>query len=668
MHRFLLAAAMGLCWPSPAWTDARDTTSTNSSFEVMKTDTLRKTINGTTFIVPRRWSVRTEGPAVVLGSPEGDSQIAFVDVRGGDADAAVAAAWAAYRPGPLRPLQRAADAPPRNGWEQIRTYRYERLANEQRSVSVTTRRKGDLWTVAIYDMSNAVAEKRGSQIDLIFGNLFPSGHERETFAGKRAHRLDARRIAMLAEFIETAREKGDIPGVALGLVQDGEVVFAGGFGLRELGKTERVDADTLFNIASNGKALTTLLLAKLVDAGKFDWDTPVTALWPEFRLGDPDTTRQVLVRHLVCACTGLPRQDLQWLFESEDVTAATTMQMLASMQPTAEFGELYQYSNLLAAAGGFLGGHVLHPDRELGVAYDDALQSLVLDPLGMTATTHDFAHAKAGNYAAPHGFDVDGNLTVASMDLNAMALPTRPSGIAFSNVRDMLRYVQMELAQGVLPDGRRFISKDALLERSEPQVAAESDEYYGMGLKIETTWGVPLVHHGGTQWGYQSDMMWLPDHGVGAVILTNSDSGSLLRSPFRRRLLEILFDGEPQAVESMNSIAQLLQSRRVAQQKRLTVPVERNVSDGLAHRYRNAELGDLEIRREQGVTVFDFGGWDSEIATRKEQDGTLTFVTISPGADGFEFTLADVDAKRRLITREAQHEYVFTEVETSAGD
>ncbi len=118
----------------------------------------------------------------------------------------------------------------------------------------------------------------------------------------------------------------------------------------------------------------------------------------------------------------------------------------------------------------------------------------------------------------------------------------------------------------------------------------------------------------------------------------------------------------------MNSIAQLLQSRRVAQQKRLTVPVERNVSDGLAHRYRNAELGDLEIRREQGVTVFDFGGWDSEIATRKEQDGTLTFVTISPGADGFEFTLADVDAKRRLITREAQHEYVFTEVETSAGD
>ena len=126
-----------------------------------------------------------------------------------------------------------------------------------------------------------------------------------------------RAIAQLTELIETAREEFDIPGVALGLIQDGEVVFEGGFGVRELGRPEPVDADTLFNIASNGKALTTLMLARLVEAGRFDWDTPVASIWPEFRLGDLETTRQVRVRHLVCACTGMPRQDYEWLFEGD---------------------------------------------------------------------------------------------------------------------------------------------------------------------------------------------------------------------------------------------------------------------------------------------------------------------------------------------------------------
>ena len=126
-------------------------------------------------------------------------------------------------------------------------------------------------------MSEAVGEKRGAQVALIFGRLLPKGYARESFAGKKANTLDAARLAELGRFVETGQKELGVPGVSVGIVQDGKVVFAGGFGVRELGKPAKVDADTLFMIASNTKALTTLLLAKLVDEGKLTWDTPVTS-------------------------------------------------------------------------------------------------------------------------------------------------------------------------------------------------------------------------------------------------------------------------------------------------------------------------------------------------------------------------------------------------------
>src|SRR6266513_4829560 len=122
-----------------------------------------------------------------------------------------------------------------------------------------------------------------------------------------------------------------LPGVAVGIVQDGKVVFADGFGVRELGKPGKPDGNTLFMIASNTKALTTLMLAKFVDAHRFGWETQVTSLLPSFKLGDSATTRQVLVRHLICACTGLPRQDLEWLFEFMNATPESALRSLGTM-------------------------------------------------------------------------------------------------------------------------------------------------------------------------------------------------------------------------------------------------------------------------------------------------------------------------------------------------
>src|SRR5262249_27881336 len=258
--------------------------------------------------------------------------------------------------------------------------------------------------------------------------------------------LDAERLARIRDFIETGRKAIGVPGVAIALVQGGKVVFAGGFGVKQLGKPAKVDADTLFIIASNTKALSTLLLATEVADGKFTWDTPVTQIYPAFKLGDADTTSRVLMKHLVCACTGVPRQDLEWIFEYKNATPKSEMELLGTFQPTTKFGETFQYSNLLASAAGFIGGQVAYPGKELGAAYDEAMRRRIFDRLGMKATTFDFAKAWAGNHAWPHGLDFKGNTAVASNDLNRAVIPLRPAGGAWSSANELVRYVQMELA------------------------------------------------------------------------------------------------------------------------------------------------------------------------------------------------------------------------------
>jgi CubicO group peptidase (beta-lactamase class C family) len=615
---------------------------------------------GNSFIAPAGWTISVRGEATVLTAPEGDSHIALVDVRSGDAEAAVTAAWRAYDPAAKWPLKVTTAASPRDGWTDRRNFEYRVSPNLRRDVGAIVQRANDVWTVVLYDMAQPVAEKRGGQVALIFGRLLPKGYTRESFAGKRAHELDAARIAELGKFVEDGQKALGIPGVSLGIIQHGKVVFSGGFGVRELGKPARPDGKTLFMIASNTKGLTTLLLAKLVEAGKITWDTPVTSLLSKFKLGDDATTRSVLVKHLICACTGLPRQDLEWLFQFDGVTPDGALATLATMQPTSKFGEMFQYSNPLAAAAGFVGGHVLYPKLELGAAYDRAMQRLVFAPLGMKATTFDYARAQRGNFARPHAPTIDNEPAVAAMDLNYSIIPVRPAGAAWSSVDDMLRYVAMELAEGELPGGKRYIAKETLLARRAPQVSVGKDATYGMGLFVNTTYGTTVVHHGGDMIGFHSDMMWLPEHGVGAVILTNGDPGGILRSQFRRKLLEVLFDGRPEADALTAAQAKSFYDQRAAERKLLVIPADAAEAARLAPRYRNAALGEITVRKAGAATVFDFGEWKSEVASRRNPDGTISFITTAPGHDGFEFVVGG-EGKRTLMTRDAQHEYLFEE-------
>jgi CubicO group peptidase (beta-lactamase class C family) len=455
-----------------------------------------------------------------------------------------------------------------------------------------------------------------------------------------------------------------VPGVAFSLIDGGKVVFQGGLGVRELGKAARIDADTLFLAASNTKPMTALLLAQLADEKKLRWDQPVAQIYPGFKLGDPETTRQVLVKHLVCACTGLPRQDLEWLFEFRQATPAGSMALLGTMQPTSRFGEVYQYSNLMAAAAGYIGAAIVAPKRELGAAYDQALRDRIFLPLGMKNTTFDFARVQKGNYARPHGSDVDGKPSPARMDINYSIVPVRPAGGMWTSARDLSRYVQMELAQGKLASGKRLVSQENLLARWTPQVPVSEDVAYGMGLIVDNRWGVQILRHGGSMPGYRSDMMWLPEHGVGAVILTNSRNGGALLAPFLRRLVEVLFDGKSEAAEQLAIAAAQIEASVAKTRERLVIPPDSAEAGKLAAYYLSPALGGLAVRREASALVFDLGEWRSTVASRKNDDGTTSFITIDPTVGRFNFVASARAGKRALLIRAGQHEYAFTE-ETS---
>jgi len=653
-RRTSLPLVLALCFARPALGQAAAT-------EAVDKDTPRATAAGTTFTLPAGWSLTTQGSMALLAPPEPDSRVVIVEMSAKEADAAVAAAWAAYRPGFSRPLKMSLPQPARNGWEERKAYQYETSPNERAVVQALASRAGNAWTVVLVDGSEPTFEKRSAPLGLALQSLRPKGYSRESFAGRKAHPLDEKRLALLREFVSSGMKMLDAPGVGLAFIDGGRTVWAGGLGVKELGRPDPVGPDTLFIAASNTKALTTLLLAQLVDERKMRWDQPVTELFPEFKLGDEATTRQVLVKHLICACTGMPRQDMEWLFEYRNETPASALKLLGTMQPTSRFGEVFQYSNLMAAAAGYIGGARALPGTEWGAAYDQAMRARVFEPLGMTTTTFDFAQALRGDVAQPHGDDPDGKVIRARMDLNYSVYPVRPAGGVWTSPRELAKYVEMELARGLLPNGRRLVSEANLLARYAPHVIVGEDQTYGMALMVDTRYGVRVVHHGGDLAGYHSDMIWLPDHGVGAVILTNADSGVRIRGPLLRRLLEVLFDGRPEAEEMLAVSAAQRRQAIAKERERLVIPADPAAAAKLAPRYASAALGELGVGREGGATVFDVGEWRSAVASRRNDDGTTSFITIDPTLAGFEFVVADRDGRRRLVTRDAQHEYTFEE-------
>jgi len=631
---------------------------------VLSEDVASTLPSGANFKAPKGWRLEERGTVQLLTAPEGDSVMAVVDaIRATDATAAIAAAWKTARPGFSLAPKLVTPHPGREGWDDRAVADYETSPNEKKYVRAEAYRKGDQWSVVLVDAAEATSDKRVVAISQVFNSLRAPGYIRETFAGRTAHKLDSARVGALTDFLDSGMKQLGVPGAAYALVQNKKVIAMGGLGVKKLGNPDPVDADTQFMVASNIKGMSTLMLATLVDERKFAWDDPVTKVYPSFRLGDAATTAQVEMRHLVCACTGLPNKDMEWLFNTPRGTdPASVFAHLAATQPTSGFGEVFQYNNLITTAAGFIGGHVAHPNLPVAEAYDRAMAERVFGPLGMNNTHFSFERALKSNIAWPHGMDFNGQPAIASVDVSYSIIPFRPAAGAWSTARDMAKYAALELSEGVLPNGTRLVSQANLLERRKRGISLGEDSWYGMGITQQRISGVPVIYHGGAMPGYRSNFWVFPDSGVAGVLLTNANNGNALLRPFMRRILEVLYDGKEEAAATLAASAELIKARVAEEREKLVVPPALDASRELATSYHSRELGRLRVTKgHNGRLRFNFTAWSSEMASRKNKDGTISFVTIDPATERFAFVMAKQGSKRTLILRVSQHEYVFLE-------
>lgn len=598
-----------------------------------------------------------DGDVVRLQSPDKGLQVGIVDVVAADSSAAVDLAWTLWAPtfahGHSSPVGR----PARVGWDERARFFYEFPETEHRFATALANRRGDTWTVLVVAGDKAEFDRRTAQAYLAMETLRGPGYAPEDFSNKSVRKLDDAALKELTEFVERARRASRVPGVALGIVEGSRVVFEGGFGTREVDKPRPVDAHTPFLIASNTKSLTTMLFAKLVDEGKFTWTTPVTSVYPQFKLADEGATQKIEMKDLVCACTGLPRQDLELYFDFKNKPASTVFGLLQRVKPTTEFGAVYQYSNILAAAGGYVAASSAFPRKEVGAAYDEAMGTRLFAPLGMSETTFDIDAALRRGAAMPHDRTIDGTVVTAGLDFDRNVFRTRPAGGAWSTVHDLDRYVQLELARGVVPDGKRLIEEKSVVARWEPQVSSGANRSYGMGLETEQVAGVRVIQHGGAMTGYESRVFFLPEQNIGVVLLTNSTSGWMLARAIRRKLFEVLYDAHAEAEEDLMGWAAAEEAGTKANRAALIVPPDAEARSNLATHYQNDVLGRIDVHQSADAVVFDFGEWKSAIAMKRSKDGAVVLVTIDAGSGGWAFELDSTS--HALHIRDAQHEYVF---------
>lgn len=334
--------------------------------------------------------------------------------------------------------------------------------------------------------------------------------------------------------VAAAMKAFDVPGMAVAVVKDGQVVSAKGYGVKTLGQPASVDERTLFGIASNTKVFTAAAIGTLVDEGKLQWDAPVIKYLPWFRLSDPYVTHELTIRDLLVhrSGLGLGAGDLLW-WPASTYTRRQIAERLAYIPLATSFRSAYAYDNVLY----LIAGEVI--ETITGQTWEDYL-SARLKRIGMTTSTVKHSSASAGgNVATPHAF-LDGKLQpVAPMDSDN----TNPAGGINANAADIAQWMIVFLNHGKLADGSRLYS-EAVARQLEtlvtpepigtpaPELAAIKANFrgYALGLEVSDYRGKKLITHTGGLPGYTSRIAWLPELNVGVAVLTSQESGQAWNS------------------------------------------------------------------------------------------------------------------------------------------
>ncbi|MBP1767367.1 MAG: serine hydrolase [Candidatus Aminicenantes bacterium] len=314
-----------------------------------------------------------------------------------------------------------------------------------------------------------------------------------------------------------------VPGLAVSIVKDGKVIFAEGFGRRDVEKNLKVTPHTLFAIGSCSKAFTATAMGILVDEGKVEWDKPVRTYLPTFKLHDTVASERMTLRDLLTHRSGLPGHEFVWY--GSTASRKELFDRLQYLEPNKDFRAVWQYQNLMFMTAGYLVGEAA------GTGWEAFVQKRLFDPLEMKESNMSVTESqKTADFALPYQEKEDKVVPIPFRNIDTIG----PAGSINSNVLDMANWVLMNLNKGKFKD-KPIISEAALAEIHTPQAMMPSsiqyDEVlytsYGMGWAIVPYRGRLLLEHGGGIDGFIAMVAFLPRENMGAVILSNSGSTPL---------------------------------------------------------------------------------------------------------------------------------------------
>ncbi|MFT7297921.1 MAG: CubicO group peptidase (beta-lactamase class C family) [Sphingobacteriales bacterium] len=424
--------------------------------------------------------------------------------------------------------------------------------------------------------------------------------------GQSVENIDLKK---LDQYIAKSAADWDIPGMAIGIIHNGELIFAKGYGEKELGKGVAPDENTLFAIASNSKAFTSATIAQLVEEGKVSWDDKVRTHLPYFEMNDTYVSNEINIKDILSHRVGLGTFQGDVIWYKSKLSSEELVRRVKHIKPAYNFRDGFGYSNLMFITA----GEVIKAAS--GKTWAENVQERFLNPLGMNRTLVSYQQiAKSKNVASPHARSIDGvNYTIPWVDWDNVGA----TGGLISSVSDMSKWMAMNMEHGMYKGDTFFSASSRNMMWSThnsfvqnvamPNSTGRHFYGYGLGWFIRDYRANYMVSHTGGYDGMLSAVTLLPDHKFGVVVLTNG-----MQSPMMAVTYQILdeFLGIKDSDWSKTMLEGTLRGKegdtRIADRKaaRVMNSIPSLLPEDMGGTYHSKNYGDIIVKaNKDGMTI-----------------------------------------------------------------
>ncbi len=404
-----------------------------------------------------------------------------------------------------------------------------------------------------------------------------------------------------AYFEKTAKDWG-VPGMSVGIVKDGEIVFSKGYGVTEVEKPAKPDGNTLYAIASNSKAFTSAVIAMLVQEGKLNWNDKVQKYLPYFELYNPYVSTEFTIKDLLCHNSGLGTFSGDVIWYKSDLTSEEIIRRIKYIPNKFDFRNGFGYSNVMFITA----GEVIK--KVTGKTWGENVQERILNPVNMDRTIYSLQKLdEKENFATPHAFENEKNVPIPFVDWEEVGA----LGGIISSVNDISKWMIFNMNHGIIgkdtlltPDSRNMLWKmhnPYMVDHTKPNDFHTHFRGYGLGWGLADYHGRLRVSHGGGYDGMISSVNMIPDEKLGVVVLTNGMNAPTMAVTYYA--LDAFMD-----LEEKDWSAEMLeqQNKRKSEDKRIQERKEKHVPgtkpsftlEKYSGTYKSLIYGNIEVKLE----------------------------------------------------------------------